>query len=85
MNKIRSNRAAERARWLAELGGALDIAQGLALDLADSGVDVIECDALAHRLGRLRAEVDGMRMGSVDEWPLDPPIWTNLPASRGSG
>lgn len=73
-----STRSIDRARWLTEVGNALDVAQGLADNLVECGVDSAEVGALASRLGVLRHEVERLRLGRNDDWAEYAPIWTNL-------
>jgi len=52
------HRAVERARWLAELGAALDHADKLALALSEQDTHRVEAIVLRDHIQSLRSEVD---------------------------
>jgi aryl carrier-like protein len=78
MDYTPSTRAAQRARWLAELSDALEAAERLSVDLLFCGVDRMEMNSLALRLRCLRAQIDMMRLCRNDDWPEEAPLWSNL-------
>lgn len=55
------HRAVERARWLAELGAALDRADDLALALSEQHAHRIEAIGLRDHIQSLRSEVDAIQ------------------------
>ena len=70
--------AARRARWLAELGDALDEARRLTkkLGAAEGRIEAIE---LYARIETVRFEVQAMRLRRTTQRVEFDPKWTDLP------
>jgi hypothetical protein len=70
--------AARRARWLAELGDALDEARRLTkkLGAAEGRIEAIE---LYARIEAVRFEVQAMRLRRTAQHLKFDPEWTDLP------
>lgn len=68
-------RAAQRARWLAELASALDHATALTLELCDYAADSKEAGLLRRRIDSLRDEVDSIRKGQRPDAVEIRPQW----------
>ncbi len=64
-----SDAAAMRARWLAEVGVALDEAQRLTARLAQSSLSTSSAMLLCLRIKAARAEVEALQRGrAAPEW-----------------
>ena len=75
-DEIHPLKAAERARWLAELAEAIDAAQSVARQLVDAQGAEGEASALYAELDLARVEVDAMRRGGWASNELElPPLW----------
>jgi hypothetical protein len=75
--------AAKRARWLAELGEALDDARQVTKQLgaAEGRIEMVE---LYARIEAVRLEVQAMRMRRPAARPAFDPEWTDLPWQRSA-
>lgn len=70
------HRAAQRARWLAELAAALDHATKLTVELCDYCSEGKETGQLRGRIRELRDEVDLMQKGRYANAAEIRPNWT---------
>jgi len=61
-----ARRAAARAKWLAKLSEALDIADKLTIELSLDAEQVEEVATLAAQIALLRVEIDALRRGSLN-------------------
>lgn len=75
--------AARRARWLAELGDALDEARQVTKQLgaAEGRIEMVE---LYARIEAVRLEVQAMRLRRPSARPDFDPEWTDLPWKRSA-
>ena len=73
-------RAAERARWLADISAALEEAQRLLVALQNDLAPHVEMRELHARIGAAQVEVQSLRVSrSVAGIRYKGPDWTELP------
>ena len=71
--------AAERSRWLAELGQSISEAQRVVWSVSVSRGNRAEAEALYDRLELVRIEVEALRRGGMGARPTKiDPIWASL-------
>lgn len=84
LNRSPTETVAKRARWLAELAGAIDQAQMLAFRLGVAEGESAEAKDLHARLEAARMEVESLRLGGFGaarqqtdcEW-MNLPLWSD--------